>query len=42
MNLMKGIHQKKTIFVMGQDKGYYFYQDEYRKDVTPDDMFGLE
>ena len=26
----------------GQDKGYYFYKDEYRKDASPDDMFGFE
>ena len=26
----------------GQDKGYYFYKGEYRKDASPDDMFGFE
>ena len=26
----------------GQDKGYYFYKDEYSKDASPDDMFDFE
>ncbi len=26
----------------GQDKGYYFYKGEYRKDASPDEMFDFE
>ena len=25
-----------------QDKGYYFYKNEYSKDVSPDEMFDFE
>ena len=26
----------------GQDKSYYFYNGEYRKDASPDEMFDFE
>ena len=26
----------------GQDKGYYFYKDEYREDASSDEMFDFE
>lgn len=26
----------------GQDKGYYFYKDQYREDASPDEMFDFE
>lgn len=26
----------------GQDKGYYFYKDEYREDASHDEMFDFE
>lgn len=26
----------------GQDKGYYFYKDQYREDASPDEIFDFE
>jgi hypothetical protein len=39
---MKEINRKKTMFVMDKIRGYYFYNGEYRKDASPDEMFDFE
>jgi len=39
---MKEINHKKPMFVMGKIRVIIFYKDEYRKDASPDDMFGFE